>query len=108
MRQAQVEQEDIRLKAERQVKYKGTACIKLKLLHFRQDKSRELDKRHVEYLTQCFKKEGYCPLKVSHHIPALIDQEQLNAAILALGILAKDLLSNPQDRYLELVFLASY
>jgi hypothetical protein len=28
MQQAQVEQEDIRLKAERQIKYKGTTCCK--------------------------------------------------------------------------------
>jgi hypothetical protein len=58
MRQAQVEQEDIRLEAERQIKYRGTARIKLELLYFRRDESRELDKRHVEYLKQCFKKEG--------------------------------------------------
>ena len=62
----------------------------------------------MEYLKQCFKKEGCRPLKVSHHIPAVIDQEQLNAAILASGILAKDLLSNLQDGYPNLVFPARY
>jgi tagatose-1,6-bisphosphate aldolase len=73
MWQAQVEQEDIRLEAERRVKYRGTARIKLKLLYFRPDESRELDKGHVEYLKQCFKKEGCRPLEVSHHILAEID-----------------------------------
>jgi hypothetical protein len=108
MWQAQVEQEDIRLEAERRVKYRGTARIKLEALHFRRDESRELDKGHVEYLKQCFKKEGCRPLEVSHHIPAVIDQERLNTAILASGISAKDLLSNPRDGYPELVFPAGY
>ena len=73
MWQAQVQQEDIRLEAERRVKYRGTACIKLEALHFQRGESRELDKGHVEYLKQCFKKEGCRPLEVSHHIPAVID-----------------------------------
>ena len=62
----------------------------------------------MEYLKQCFKKEGCRPLEVPHHIPALIDQERLDAAILASGISAKDLLSNPRDRYPELVFPGGY
>jgi hypothetical protein len=104
MRQVQVQEEDIGLEAERRVKYKGTARIKLELLYFRQDESRELDRKHVEYLKQCFQKEGCRPLEVPHHIPAVIDQEQLDAAILASGISARDLLSNPPDGYPELVF----
>jgi len=68
----------------------------------------ELNKGHIKYLKQCFKKKDYCLLKVLYYILVVINQEQLDTTILALGILVKDLLSNLQDKYLRLVFLAKY
>ena len=42
-----------------------------------------------------------------NHIPAIVDQQRLSAAMEALGISVNQLLSNRPDKYLELVFLDS-
>jgi hypothetical protein len=94
MQQSQVQIEDSRLEGERRLKYKGTARISLDVLYFRQDQPRESNKRHVDFLVDCFQKEGCHRLPFCNHVPAIIDQRSLDGAMLRLGKSASELLTN--------------
>jgi len=104
MRRNRAQEEDIRLDAEKRVKYKGTARIKLKWLHFQWDEPRELDTKNVERLKSTFSKD--CRrLDIHNHVPAVINQKDLDTALNESGISAENLLGNS---YPELVFPADY
>jgi len=107
MRQTRYQKEELRLEAEKRVKYKGTARIKLEWLHFRWNEPRELDSKNVERLKSNFRRD--CRrLDIHNHIPALINQQDLNAATQASEVSAQSLLSNPQGGYPELNFPTGY
>lgn len=84
------------LEEERRLKYKGTARISLDVLFFRQDQPRESSKRQADFLVDCFQKEGCHRLPLCNHVPAIIDQESLDAAMQRLGRTADDLLTNDE------------
>ena len=66
-------EEERRQEAERSIKYRGTASIKLDVLHFPCKESREPDKKNVERLRNLFRREGGCRrLDLRNHIPAVI------------------------------------
>src|SRR4051794_10725259 len=92
MRRARLQDQERRLAAERSLKYRGTASIKIEALHFPQDKARELNEKNVARLKRCFREEGCRRLDLRNHIPAVIDQSQLNAALRASEISAERLL----------------
>ncbi|KFX95974.1 hypothetical protein V490_03610 [Pseudogymnoascus sp. VKM F-3557] len=94
MQQSQVQNEDSVLEGERRLKYKGTARISLDVLFFRQDQPREPNKRQADFLVDCFRKEGCHRLPFCNHVPAIIDQESLDAAMQRLGKTADALLTN--------------
>ena len=101
MPQNRIGEQDRQLKAERRVKYRGTARIGLEWLHFHSEKRRELDRRNVERLKTIIRKD--CRrLDVHNHIQALVEQEHLDVA---LRISRVELLSHPPP---ELVFPPSY
>ena len=101
MWRTQIREEESRIEAEKRIKYKGTARIRLKWLHFQWNRPRELDGKNVERLKADFRKD--CRRLDEHnHIPAVIDQQSLNAAEELSGVLARQL------GYPELVFPAGY
>lgn len=107
MWRAQAHDEESRLEAEKERKYKGTARVRLKWLHFRWNEPGELDDTNVERLKSIFRKE--CRrLDIRNHICAVVDQQHLDAAILVSGISAGALLAKPESGYPELVFPAGY
>lgn len=101
------QEEELRVQAEKKVKFRGTACIRLEWLYFPGNQPRELKRKNVERLKSNFRKK--CDrLPIKNHIPALIEQQHLDAAIHASGILPANLLSNPNVGYPELVFPTGY
>lgn len=106
MRQSRAQIEERRLEGERELKFKGTARISLDVLHFKQDQPRELNSKHVEYLKECFQKEGCRRLQLSRHIPAIIDQQCLDATMRKSGVSAHQLLNRPSETpdYPQLLF----
>ena len=108
MRQSRVRAEDARLEVERRLKCKGTARVNLDVLHFLTDEPREPDAKHVEFLKGCFRKEGCRPLEVKNHVPAIIDQRSLDAAMRNSKISARELLTNEPNGCPELVFPAGF
>jgi len=109
MRRARFLEEERRQEAERGIKYRGTASIKLDVLHFPREESREPDKKNVERLRDLFRGEGGCRrLDLRNHIPAVISQARLEAAIVASGTSAARLLEDARDSYPELDFPPGY
>lgn len=104
MQQSRTQVEDLRLEGERRLKYKGTARINLDVLHFKWNQPRELNSRHVENLKERFRKEGCRRLPVRKHVPAIIDQQCLDAVMRDSGVPGDQLLTNPPNEYPELVF----
>lgn len=91
IRRARFLEEERRQEAERSIKYRGTASIKLDVLHFPYKESREPDKKNVKRLRNLFRREGGCRrLDLRNHIPAVISQARLEAAIV---------LSPPMNNY---------
>lgn len=108
MRRARFLEQERELAAERRVKYRGTASIKLEALHSRDDDLRELDEKNVARLKRLFQEDGCRRLELRNHVPALIDQQQLDAAIQASGTSAEGLLADPSNGYPELYFPPGY
>jgi Protein of unknown function (DUF3723) len=107
MWRTQTHEEELRLEGEKRVKYKGTARIGLEWLHFQRNEPSEPDDKNIERLKSIFKND--CRrLELRNHIPAIIDQQDLDVALLDSRILSAELLSTPQDGYPELVFPAGY
>ncbi|KFY78644.1 hypothetical protein V499_02247 [Pseudogymnoascus sp. VKM F-103] len=82
------------LEEERQLKFKGTARISLDVLLFRQDQPREYSKKQADFLVDCFQKEGCHRAPLYNHVPAIINQESLDAALQRFGGTADNLLTN--------------
>ncbi|KAH6675939.1 hypothetical protein B0J14DRAFT_375132 [Halenospora varia] len=91
-----------RLAAEGREKYRGTARISLEVLHFPRNEPWELDQENIERLKKCFEK-GQCDRVLRNHIPAVIDQSQLDATLRDSNVSAKRLLNN-QDPHPLLEF----
>lgn len=104
MRRAWFQDQARRLAREKAIKYKGTVSIKIEVLHFPWHDTGEPDERNVERLKKCFRDEGCCRLELQNHIPAVIDQPQLDAALRTSGIPAEQPLEDPRDGYPELKF----
>ena len=102
-----VQQEELLLEANKKIKYRGTVRVQLKWLHFQPGEPRDTDIENVQRLRTHFLKD--CRrLDVRNHIPALIDESDLNDAIIASGLSQEILLSNERDIYPELIFPTGY
>lgn len=109
MRQARAREEEVRLEAEKRLKFKGTARIRLEQLHFPWNNAKELNEKNVDRLKAIFQQYGCRRLEVQHHVPAIIDEGRLDAAIAAAGISPRTLASPPTAvEYPELVFPNGY
>lgn len=76
------QEEELRIQAERKVKFKGMACIRLEWLHFQGKKTRELKRKNVERLKSNFQKK--CDrLPIKNYIPTLIEQQHFEAVLQA-------------------------
>lgn len=107
MWRSQAREEESKIEAEKCIKYKGTARIRLKWLHFQWNQPRELDSKNVERLKADFQKD--CRRLDEHnHISAVIDQQSLDGAEELSAVSARQLGKYPQGGYPKLVFPAGY
>ncbi len=107
MWRAQAHDEESRLEAKKELKYKETTRVRLKWLHFRWNESEKLDDTNVKRLKSIFRKECRW-LDIHNHICAVVDQQHLNAAILISEISVKALLTKSKSEYSKLVFSIDY
>ena len=97
-------EQDSQLESEKTTKYLGTARVQLQWLSFQNN---ELDAKHVQVLKLSF--EGDCRrLDVRNHIPAIIDQQNLDSALQLSGISQGQLFQCSQYQPLELGFWLGY
>lgn len=108
MQQSQFLEQECRLAEEKRIKYKGTAHIKLNVLNFQWNKSRELNQKNLERLKNCFQIKECRQLKLKNHISAIIDQLQLDDVMQASNISTSAMVTNWIDDYPELNFPAGY
>ena len=104
MRQSQIEDQEAKITAEKQAKFKGTAQVRLESLSFQGDIAGELNRKNVERLISVFRSEGCRRDYRYNHVPAVIDQQQLDRAIQSSGTSREALLSNAQGKWPELYF----
>ena len=88
------------LASEKSTKYRGSASIKLEVLHFEHEK----DPSNAQRLELLFRKTGYDQFNVQNHVPATIDQPTLDAAMRDSGLTAEMLRVHPHGSYRELNF----
>lgn len=95
---------ELTLEKEKSIKYKGTARVKLEWLHF---KEKQLDIKIVQDLESRFLKD--CRrLNTQNHVPAIINEQQLDCALRISGIAAGVLPINAQHEFPELGFWPGY
>ena len=97
MHRSRFSEQELRLEAERSVKYRGTARVRFEVLHFQWNEPRELSRKNVERLKEVFRTDKIRRLEPRNHIPAVVDQSDLDDAIQASEISAESLLSNPDN-----------
>ncbi|TVY13719.1 hypothetical protein LARI1_G009020, partial [Lachnellula arida] len=97
MRGSRSIEQELRLEAERFVKYRGTARVRLEVLHFQWDELRETSRKNVERLKEVFRTDEIRRLEPRNHIPAVVNQSDLDNAIQASEISAETLLRNPDN-----------
>jgi hypothetical protein len=85
MQQALAHTEDLRLDTESRLICKGSALVRFENLNWneylRGNGAKQPDPEHVEHIKRIFRKEGCRLLQVRHHIPAVVDQHQLDVAL---------------------------
>jgi hypothetical protein len=85
MQQSQAHAEDLRLDIESRLICKGSALVRFEYLkwneYLKRNEEERPDLEHVEHVKRIFRKEGCSQLKVGHHIPAIVDQHQLDVAL---------------------------
>lgn len=97
MRFPRYSEQDVRLEAERFVKYRGTARVPLHLLCFERGELRDLNRRNVERLKTVFHSETVRRLDPRNRVPAVISQSGLDEAVAASGISAERLLNDADN-----------
>lgn len=90
MRRASVSEAESRAEADKHIKYKGAARVRLKLFCFRPNGPHERDRENIERLKSIFREECL-RLDASNYVPAVIEEQALLAAIRPSGITAGQL-----------------
>lgn len=109
MRRSRFQEQERKLAAQRSLKYRGTASVKIDVLDFPSEQSREWDEENITRLKRSFREANGCDrLDIANHIPATIDEQQLTSALADSGLSAERLLAGPRDGYPELEFLVGY
>jgi hypothetical protein len=108
MRHSRLAAQELRLYAERFVQYRGTARVRLDNLHFEWNEPRELSRKNVERLKEIFRTENVHRLEPRNHIPAVVEEAELDAATRTSEVSAENLLRNPDDGPPLLIFPPSH
>jgi hypothetical protein len=97
-----------KLAEDREQNFRGTACVSLRKLIFTPEYSRDVDKKNIERLKRIFAKQGCLRLSPSNHVPAIIDEQDLEAALQYSGKTLGELLDSTEDVPPKLTFPPNY
>jgi hypothetical protein len=90
-------EQERKLAEDREENFRGTVCISLRRLRFEPEYSRDVDKKNVERLKRIFARQGCLRLSLTNHVPAIINERDLKAALQCSGRTLEDLLNSAQD-----------
>lgn len=93
--------EELRKFEKKQSCFRGSAKIHLKHINFECD-DLYLDPKNVARLLQVFQLEGCFRLDLEHHIPAIIDEDELRRSLQKSGIASGDLFRRQAPPTLDL------
>jgi len=82
-KQARARQQAIDHETEKERQFRGSAKIDLQHLTFDTFRDREYDQRNEQFLVDAFRRNGCVPLDATFHIPGLISEADLDAAVTA-------------------------
>ncbi|KAL8792178.1 MAG: hypothetical protein Q9195_005200 [Heterodermia aff. obscurata] len=102
MQRTQVQDQEKSLEREKRINYKGSARIRLEHYDFSEDGPGVLDKSVVKNLVSIFEREGCFHQDMRHHVPAVIEREQLDLALQSSGVPSDVLLGNAQTESPEI------
>ncbi|KAH7108733.1 hypothetical protein B0J11DRAFT_390979, partial [Dendryphion nanum] len=108
MRRLRFSEQEVRIGAERRVKYQGAVRVMLEVLHFPQEEGRELSRENVERLKEVFQTDHVRRLEPRNYVPAIIEQTDLANALQASGFSVKDLLTTTDGNPPTLKFPSRY
>ena len=97
-------EKDLQVETEKVTKYLGTARVQLQWLSFQHSK---LKAKHVQVLKLSFE-EDCRRLDARNHVPAIIDQQNLDSALQLSGVSRGQLFQCSQHQPLELSFWPGY
>ena len=78
---------------ERQLKYYGTAQVKISDIKFNGPESKSLDQKNVDQLCNIFRKTRCQQFEIANYVPSIMSRQALEEAIQNAGISARSLLS---------------
>ncbi len=104
MRRSQVQDQEKRLEREKRDKYLGSARVDLERLDFSCDGLGAVDVANVKWLVSVFERQGCFPDGSRYHIPAIINQQQLQQAVQSSRISSDALLDQTHRERPELQF----
>jgi hypothetical protein len=101
-------EQERKLAEDREENFRGTACVSLRKLIFKPEYSRDVDKKNIERLKRIFARQGCLRLSPSNHVPAIITEQDLKAALQYSGRTLEDLLNSAQDAPPKLTLPPNY
>ncbi|CAD6446248.1 f68f9563-ded7-4069-bc2f-2a3b06713e93 [Sclerotinia trifoliorum] len=108
MYRSRLTKDELKLEAERHLKYRGIACVRLENLHFPSEDSRELNQENVERLKELFQKDITRRLDPKNRIAAEINEIDLNEAIRTSNTSAELLMNIHDENPPFLIFPSNY
>ncbi|KAF2267287.1 hypothetical protein CC78DRAFT_551975 [Lojkania enalia] len=108
MRRSRFSEQEVRIGAERRVKYQGAVRVKLEVLHFPQEEGKELSRENIERLKEVFRTDHVRRLEPRNYVPAVVEPTDLHDAVQAAGISVQDLLTNTDGNPPTLTFPSGF
>lgn len=90
-----------KLAEDREENFRGTARVSLRRLLFKPEYSRDVDKKNIERLKRIFARQGCLRLLPPNHVPAIITELDLKAALQHSARTLEDLLNSGQGAHLR-------
>ncbi|KAL4889154.1 hypothetical protein BDV59DRAFT_205428 [Aspergillus ambiguus] len=99
MQRALFTEEEVRLAAERRLKYLGTAKVHINQIQFDPPLPRDLDPKNLNRLREIFRKNRCRRLDVDNHVPAIVSQHDLSLTLQKANVPRRLLLTNDPQHF---------
>jgi hypothetical protein len=98
-------EQEVRLATERRLKYIGAAKVSISQIQFNPPLPRDLDSKNLDRLRSIFRKNRCRRLDVDNHVPAIVSQHDLAAALRKANVPQQSLLTSNASQIPSLEFV---